>query len=91
MKAISILAVLALAAPTLAIAEPAAKAAKAAPSAEGAGSAAAKPKDRLICRREYGTGSRTNSIKTCLTRSEWNRVDRGEEFTIQRSLDGRAR
>ena len=37
---------------------------------------AAKPAKKLICKREAGTGSRTNAPKLCLTKEEWKAIDR---------------
>ena len=89
MKTICILASLTLLTPAAALAAPEAKPqAAAAASATGVAAAAATP-EKLICRRDYSTGSRTNSHSNCMTKKQWRAYDRGGEDELRRELQRR--
>lgn len=86
MKTLAVLAVLALATPVAALADPAAKAKPEAGAA--AAPAAASSKEKLVCRRENVTGSRTHGVRTCLTREQWRTLERTGSVEVRRETSG---
>lgn len=62
----------------------------------GAPAAEAKPKkEKLICRVETPTGSRTRSNRTCLTESQWREVSTSAKQDVdgftRRTIDAQSR